>query len=132
MTKDPRGEHGQTAVEFALVAPLLIVLLLGIIQIGLAFHNYVTLTDAARAGARKAIVARFSGGSLADAQQAVRNSANDLDQSKLGVSVTDPAWNTPGSTVTVTATYPYDINIPLLGLTLMSGSLTATAKEDLE
>jgi len=132
VTKRVRGERGQTAVEFALVAPLLIVLLLGIIQIGIAFHNYVTLTDAARAGARKAIVARFSGGSLADAQQAVRDSANDLDQSKLGVSVTDPTWGTPGSTVTVTATYPYDINIPLLGLTVMSGNLTATSKEDLE
>jgi hypothetical protein len=34
--------------------------------------------------------------------------------------------------VTVTATYPYTIDIPLLGLTLVSGNLTATAKEDLE
>ena len=132
MTKRGHGEHGQTAVEFALVAPLLIVLLLGIIQIGVAFHNYVTLTDAARVGARKAIVARFSGSSLSDAEQAVRNSANDLNQTDLQVSVTDPTWNTPGSTVTVTAIYPYSINIPLLGLTVMSGNLTATAKEDLE
>ena len=127
-----RNERGQTAVEFALVAPILIVLLLGIIQVGVAFHDYVTLTDAARAGARKAIVARFSGGSLSDAETAVRNSASDLNQKKLGVSVTDPTWNTPGSVVTVTATYPYSINIPLLGLTLMKGDLTATAKESLE
>jgi len=127
-----RDERGQTAVEFALVAPILIVLVLGIIQIGVAFHDYVTLTDAARAGARKAIVARFSGGSLSDAQQAVRNSASSLNQSTLGVSVTDPSWNTPGSLVTVTATYPYSINIPLLGLTIVNGNLTAVAKEELE
>ena len=37
-----------------------------------------------------------------------------------------------GSVVTVTATYPYEINIPLLGVNLMSGNLTATAKERLE
>jgi Flp pilus assembly protein TadG len=127
-----RNERGQTAVEFALVAPILIVLLLGIIQLGVAFHDYVTLTDAARAGARKAIVARFSGGSLSDAQQAVRDSAAGLDQTKLGVSVTDPSWNTPGSVVTVTATYPYTIDIPLLGLTIVNGNLNATAKESLE
>ena len=127
-----RGEEGQTAVEFALVAPILVVLLLGIIQVGIAFHNYVTLTDAARAGARKAIVARFSGGKIDDAKAAVRASAADLNQDDLNVDVTDPAWNTPGSTVTVTATYPYTINIPLLGLTLVKGNLTATAKEQLE
>ncbi len=89
---------------------ILIVLLLAIIQIGVAFHDYVTITDAARAGARKAIVARLSGGNLTDAQQAVRNSASDLNQAKLGVSVTDPTdptWKTAGSLVTVTATYPY-------------------------
>ncbi len=127
-----RDEHGQTAVEFALVAPFLIAFVLAIWQLGVAFHNYVTLTDAARAGARQAIVSRFSGGSLTNAQQAVRNSASDLNQSQLGVSVTDPQWNTAGSTVTVTATYPYNISIPLLGLTVASGNLSATAKEELE
>jgi Flp pilus assembly protein TadG len=127
-----RDQHGQTAVEFALVAPILIVMLLGIIQLGVAFHDYVTLTDAARAGARKAIVARLSGGNITDAQQAVRNAAGSLDQSKLTVTVDDPSWTTPGSTVTVTATYPYSINIPLLGLTVVNGNLNATAKEQLE
>jgi Flp pilus assembly protein TadG len=127
-----RDERGQTAVEFALVAPILIVMLLGIIQLGVAFHDYVTLTDAARAGARKAIVARLSGGNVTDAQQAVRNAAGSLDQSKLNVTVDDPSWSTPGSTVTVTATYPYSINIPLLGLTVVNGNLNAIAKEQLE
>ena len=131
-SRDIRKEHGQAAVEFALIAPLLVVVLLAVIQVGVAFHDYVTLTDAARAGARQAIVARFSGGSLTDAQQAVRNSASDLNQAKLGVNVTDPTWGTAGSVVTVTATYPYEINIPLLGVSLMSGNLTATAKERLE
>jgi Flp pilus assembly protein TadG len=126
------SEQGQTAVEFALVAPFIVVLLLAVIQFGIAFHNYVTITDAARAGARKAIVARFSGGSIDDAKQAVRDSASQLDQSKLNVDVADPQWSTPGSVVTVTATYPYTINIPLLGMTVSSGTLTAVAKEKLE
>jgi Flp pilus assembly protein TadG len=127
-----RDQKGQTAVEFALITPLLITILLGIIQMGIAFHNYVTITDAARAGARKAIVARFTGGSTATTEQAVRAAASDLNQSKLGVTVTPTTLTTAGSTVTVTATYPFTIVIPLLGLAVFSGNLTATAKEDLE
>ena len=37
-----------------------------------------------------------------------------------------------GSLVTVTVKYPYEINIPLLGMTVSSGTLTAVAKERLE
>ena len=38
--------------------PVLVVMLFGIIQFGIVFNNYVTLTDAVRAGAREAAVAR--------------------------------------------------------------------------
>ena len=42
--------------EFALVLPILLFLLLAIVQFGVVFNNYVTLTDAVRAGARKGAV----------------------------------------------------------------------------
>ena len=42
--------------EFALVLPILALLLFGIVQFGLVFNNYLTLTDAVRSGARKAAV----------------------------------------------------------------------------
>ena len=48
------------------------------------------------------------------------------------MTVTDPDWNAPGSEITVTASYPYSIDIPLLGLKVTSGTITATAKERLE
>ncbi len=54
-----RNEGGQAIVEFALVLPILMAILLGIIQFGIIFNNYITLTDATRAGARKAAVSRF-------------------------------------------------------------------------
>ena len=57
-----RDERGQAMVEFALVLPILMALLLGIIQFGIVFNNYITLTDAARAGARKAAVSRLTTG----------------------------------------------------------------------
>jgi Flp pilus assembly protein TadG len=51
-----KSERGQTMVEFTLIVPILLVLMLGIAQFGITFNNYVTLTDAVRAGARKAAV----------------------------------------------------------------------------
>ncbi len=124
-----RSERGQTAVEFALVAPLLIVLLLGILQIGITFNHYLAVTDAARAGARKAIVARVAGATPADIEASVRAAAPDLDQLKLKVTVADPTWKA-GSDVTVKVTYPYAIDI--LGVVVASGDLTSTMTDMLE
>jgi len=130
------SEQGQTAVEFALVAPVIVALLLTVIQFAIAFHDYVTLTDAARAGARQAIVARFNGGDFTAATQAVLDSASSLDQSQLkksgAIDVQDPSGMVAGSLVTVTVKYPYTISIPLVGISLSSGTLTAVAKERLE
>lgn len=128
-----RAEHGQTAVEFALVAPLLLALLLGILQAGIAFSHYLAVTDAARAGARKAVLLRVGGLTTTDVTAAVRAAAPDLQQSNLGVTVadaTDPSFSQGGSTVSVTVTYPYSINI--LGWVVSAGSLTSTMRDRLE
>ena len=45
-------------VEFALVLPILCLLLFGVIQFGILYNNYVSMTDAARAGARRRAVSR--------------------------------------------------------------------------
>src|SRR5256885_16626116 len=55
-----KNERGQTMTEFAFVLPILLVLLFGIIQFGVIFNNYVTLTDAARTASRKGAVSRNS------------------------------------------------------------------------
>jgi Flp pilus assembly protein TadG len=128
-----RNDDGQAITEFALVLPILMAILLGIIQFGIIFNNYITLTDATRAGARKAAVSRFLNDNGASAKTAVEDSAQGLDQSVLDptISVTaSPDWSTAGNQVTVTASYPYTINI--LGWTIKAGSLTSTTRERLE
>jgi Flp pilus assembly protein TadG len=135
-----RREDGQALVEFALVLPLLMALLLGIVQFGIVFNNYETLTDATRVGARKAAVARFVGDNGASAIAAVKSSATGLNLSAPGaVKVTScPTdatcatndWTTTGNVVTVTATYPYSIKI--LDWTIKAGNLTSVTKERLE
>jgi len=123
-------ERGQTTTEFAIVLPILCLLLFGVIQFGILFNNYVTLTDAVRAGARKAAVSRQIQGTTP--QQAcidqIRASASDLNQSKLSPDC-ESDWQ-PTSTVTVTATYPYSVS--LMGLVIAAGNLKSTTQERVE
>jgi Flp pilus assembly protein TadG len=114
--------------EFALALPMLALVLFAVIQFGITFNNYVTLTDATRAGARKAAVGRQLANPSAATVAAVRGSATDLTQSKLGISVVS-TWQ-PGADVAVTATYPYSIS--LLGMVVKSGSLSSTTTERVE
>jgi Flp pilus assembly protein TadG len=124
------SERGQTMTEFAVVLPILCVLLFGIIQFGILYNNYVTVTDAARAGARKAAVSRHTSPS-SEGCKTVRSSAATLDQARLGcsVGVVGPL-DRPGADVTVTVTYPYSIN--LIGIPLKAGTLTAKTTERME
>jgi len=125
-----KNEDGQAAAEMALVLPILVAILLGIAQFGIAYNNYITLTDATRAGARKAAVSRFLGDGGAAAKQTVLNAASNLNSPPLAVTVDADNWTVPGGDVTVTATYPYSINI--FGFTVKSGNLVSTTKERLE
>ncbi len=121
-------QSGQAMVEFALVLPVLMLLVLGIIQFGITFNHYLTLVDAVRAGARTAAVSRQAPNPAAVAEAKVRAAAEDLDQAELAVTVTS-AWK-QGEDVAVTAKYPYRIS--LLGLVVKSGDLSSTTTERVE
>jgi Flp pilus assembly protein TadG len=123
-----RREHGQTMTEFALVLPLLVLLLFGVIQFGIAFNNYITLTDAVRVGARKAAVSRHLTNPEDVAEAQLREAATSLQAADLDVTV-ESSW-VHGEDVTVSATYPYSIS--LLGLVVKSGDLESKATERVE
>ena len=75
-------ERGQALVEFALVAPILLFLLLGIVDIARAWNVYQVLTDAGREGARLAVV--DNGSSDAQVRNVVIQAA-----ARAGIEVTD-------------------------------------------
>jgi Flp pilus assembly protein TadG len=125
---DLNSEQGQSLTEFALALPILALLLFAVIQFGIAFNNYVTLTDATRAGARKAAVGRQLSNPAGACVTAIRTASTDLTQSDLSPSCTS-TWQ-PGADVTVTATYPYRIS--LLGMVVKSGRLSSTTTERVE
>ncbi len=112
-------------VEFTLILPVLCLVLFGVIQMGIVFHDYITVTDATRAGARVGAVSRRDPSRVSKINTAVKNSATNLKASKLGITVTS-TW-VSGADLKVTATYPYTVS--LLGMVVKSGTLTSTTTE---
>jgi len=78
LTRSFCSEDGAQLVEFALTFPMMLLLMLGIIDFGLAFQRYQVLTNAAREGARVAVLPGY-------AQADVRTR---IDQYLLGSSLT--------------------------------------------
>ena len=58
--KRRKGRLGQTLIEFALILPVLLLLLFGIIEFGAAFHAWLTLEHAAREAARYAATGQYN------------------------------------------------------------------------
>ena len=116
---DPR-EEGQAMVEFALVLPVLCLILFAIIQFGLAFWHYQMVSAAASEGARRAAISRTYSDRTSRVTQTVKDASPQLDPTKLNTSI-NSTW-AAGSTVTVTVTYPETITV--MGVTLFNGNLT--------
>ncbi len=114
--------------EVAVVLPMLCLVLFAIAQFGILFNNYVTLTDAVRAGARKAAVSRHLDTPGAEAEVKLRAAAADLRQDDLEVTVASE-WG-PGDDVVVRATYPYAIS--LMGFVVQAGDLESETTERVE
>ena len=123
-----RSDDGQAFVEFALVLPILVLLILGITQFGLAFRNYIAITDAARVGARAAAVKRTSG-PCAAASTAIQNTVSAGQWSQISSRITCVPGTNVGDQVSITINYPYSIGLPGISV---SGNLTANAKERME
>jgi len=108
------GDRGAAAVEFALLLPLLLLLVFGIIDFGRAINAQITLTQAARTGARLAALGQPN---VVSATQAA---ATGL--SPVAVAVTPcPANATQTSTAIVTATYSFHFVTPVGAIAGMFG-----------
>ncbi len=107
-----RGDAGQAAVEFALVLPLLLVLVIGIIEFGRAWNEHQVLTDAARQGARIAVVAdtnttKYTTDSIArQVKRALARAGVNPDSARVTVTGFSRPPNT-GNPCTVAVTLPY-------------------------
>ncbi len=121
------GKRGAAIVEMALVLPLLIALTFGLIEYGWLFLKAEQMSDAARQGARVAILPTGTN-ALATAAIANQMQLDGLGASGYTVAFTPGDVSTPasGSTITVTVTVPYP-NIELVGIPLVPVPPTLTA-----
>lgn len=97
---------GASAVEFALVLPVLIAILLGIAELGFLFNQQISLTQAAREGARAYAIHYDDAGGF-DLNNAVQLAAPAV----TGVTATSSQASgvcADGSTVVVVASVPYN------------------------
>ncbi|MGY2129218.1 TadE/TadG family type IV pilus assembly protein [Blastococcus sp. SYSU DS0617] len=107
-----RDERGASAVEFALIVPLLLVLVIGIVEFGHAFQVQGTLSAAAREGVRAMALRNDP----VDARAVARNAASSLnpaitdDQIHIeivdGTGDTCPTTGAGDTAVRLTITYP--------------------------
>lgn len=106
-----KSNPGQAGVEFALVFPLLLILLFGIIEFGVLLYDKAVITNASREGARFGIVARTPRYNASDITQVVNDyCANRLIRFRgTGLSIPPPIWDTQsfGGQLTVTVEYQY-------------------------
>jgi Flp pilus assembly protein TadG len=99
-------DRGAAAVEFALVLPLLLLIVFGIIDFGRALNAQITLTQAAREGARLA--------ALGQPGVVSRTQSAATGLSPVSVSVTScPAGAGPADNATVTASYTFSFITPV-------------------
>jgi len=125
-----RRSRGQAMVEFTLILPCLMLLILGIYQFGQTYADYIQVTNAARDGGRKALVSRGDANGVADTITAAKNATWWLNTSNISVTVNPAQPWTQGENVTVTVTYPYSIS--LLGFVVASGTLKSTTTVRME
>ena len=131
-------QKGTAAVEFAIVLPLLMVIVFGIIEFSLLLYDKQIITNASREGARLGIVAPSGSPAVRKTDTeiitVVQNYANGHLVSFSGVStvafppstITHPSQNF-GDPLTVTVQYTYQFLVLPRFITTLAGLETLTA-----
>lgn len=112
------SERGAVAVEFAIVAPLLVSLLLGIMEFGRAYNAQISLTNAAREGVRVMTISN----NQASARTATKNAAFALNPALVDSNIAfSAAQCTPNAQMSVTVTYTLSTLTGIAGPFAMTG-----------
>jgi hypothetical protein len=132
-----RCRRGVVALEFVLVAPVLLLLLFGILYFGIALNNHLVLTAAAEQGAQTLSFGRGTSSPYSTAETAINSAAANLNTSEITPSVKigssscsgDSACSTlltAGAVATVALTYPCDLTF--LGYSFGGSPCTLSAQ----
>ena len=105
------SQSGQSLVEFALVIPVFILFIMGIIDMGRLVYSYSVLHNAVREGARYGVI--DSGRTSVQIQNIVEDTAIGLDRTQLAVTTSTVSGSTH-STIQVNAQYKFSAATPVI------------------
>ncbi len=124
-----RAEGGAVAVEFALILPVLLMILLGTIEFGRVYSQFQVYNGAAREGARCAAVQAGDFSDCDPAGEVIDAAGPYADKIPTGSILVSPAGGctdgTIGTNVSVSWTQPIEISIAFWGVTTINPTIEA-------
>ena len=125
-----RGEGGQAMLEFALVLPIFLLILCGILEFGWLFYNQLALNNICREGARYAVVSTAENHETDGIQRHIENFIEDtypIDEIIVTVTYTKPLDPLSGDVV-VHAQKEFHYLTPIFSSVTGEDSRTLTAQ----
>lgn len=115
------SRRGQSLIEVALVLPIIIMILLGLLDFGRAFYTLVALRDAADEGASYAAIKPNDSAGI---QRRAAEASTNLVNIQMGdVSIIRPSPLAVGQPITVTVNFYFDLYTPFVQGLLPDGEL---------
>ena len=124
--KHKKAEKGQSLLEFALIVPILLIILAGVLDLGRLYYAYVAVTDAAAEGASYAAI-HPQANERAEVLQRAQEASGALVQIDPTMVQVDCPAVAAGAPITVTVSYSFTVATPLLNVIVPSGELRLRA-----
>ena len=124
--KHTRREKGQSLTELALILPLLLIILAGVLDLGRLYYSYVAVTDAAAEGAAYAAI-HPEESSRDEVYLRAQEASRGLVQIDSGMVDVDCPSVVSGAPVTVTVSYTFTVATPLINVIVPGGALELRA-----
>jgi Flp pilus assembly protein TadG len=106
-----KNQKGQSLVEFAIILPIILLLLMGIVEFGMMLNSYLTIQNVAREGARLGIV----GGSDLEIETLIKSISPNLTPADIAVKIVPMEGSRKsGDTLKVSVTYNYHMTVPII------------------
>ena len=119
------NEDGAAAVEMALVLPILLLLVFGIIEFGFIFNRYISVTHAAREGVRQLAL----GVSAEDAELKAEGATGDVVSADVSDPIACTASEPAVGEVQMQCTTNYKLNLFVIDSTITLSSTARMRKE---
>nr|HID13799.1 pilus assembly protein [Anaerolineae bacterium] len=122
--KRTQKEKGQSLIEFALLLPVLLIVLAGVLDLGRLYYAYVAVSDAAAEGAAYAAIHPDDTEGVVERAQAASSGLVEIDEGLVEIDCPTVA---PGAPVTVTVSYTFTVATPFINAMVPDGVLMLRA-----